>query len=166
MKKLILALIVLAFSTTAGSAASMTVDASGFNGNLATTDDTLQEVAQKLDDLVASGAALSGLTDNRLIRANGTDNVQNSGYTIDDDDLITPPSKSNPYLWLNAATTDFFLGAKDSTSTLQLRHSATVDASLICTWDMTGNTLHPASTYINFGTTVGTSGYSGTASWQ
>jgi len=31
------------------------IDASGFNGNLATTDDTLQEVAQKVDDLVISG---------------------------------------------------------------------------------------------------------------
>lgn len=32
------------------------VTASGFNGNLTTTDDTLQKVAQKVDDLVISGA--------------------------------------------------------------------------------------------------------------
>ena len=35
------------------------VDASGFDGNLATTDDTLQKVAQKLDDLEVGDDALS-----------------------------------------------------------------------------------------------------------
>lgn len=40
--------------TTAGS---LTVVATGFDGNLATTDNTVQEIAQKLDDLVVSGAA-------------------------------------------------------------------------------------------------------------
>lgn len=42
---------------TAGDydASKITVDASGFDGNLANTDDTVQKVAQKLDDLVASG---------------------------------------------------------------------------------------------------------------
>jgi hypothetical protein len=33
----------------------VTIDASGFNGNLTTSDDTVQEIAQKLDDLVAGG---------------------------------------------------------------------------------------------------------------
>ena len=37
----------------------VTVDASGFNGNLTTSVDTLQEVAQKLDDLVAGGTVAS-----------------------------------------------------------------------------------------------------------
>jgi hypothetical protein len=35
------------------------VDASGFNGNLTTSDDTVQEIAQKLDDLVAGGTVAS-----------------------------------------------------------------------------------------------------------
>lgn len=36
----------------------LSIDASGFNGNLATTDDTLQEIAQKVDDLaLGSGVA-------------------------------------------------------------------------------------------------------------
>jgi hypothetical protein len=43
-------------TTLAGAGGGITLDASGFNGNLETTDDTLQEVAQKLDDLVASGS--------------------------------------------------------------------------------------------------------------
>ena len=36
------------------TAADITVDASGFNGNLTTSDDTVQEIAQKLDDLSVS----------------------------------------------------------------------------------------------------------------
>ena len=35
----------------------VTVDASGFNGNLTTSDDTVQEIAQKLDDLVVAGGS-------------------------------------------------------------------------------------------------------------
>ncbi len=38
-----------------GAGGDLTLDASGFNGNLTTSDNTLQEVAQKLDDLTASG---------------------------------------------------------------------------------------------------------------
>ncbi|MBV1929116.1 MAG: hypothetical protein KUG81_06345, partial [Gammaproteobacteria bacterium] len=34
---------------------ALEADATGFNGNLATTDNTLQEIAQKVDDLVISG---------------------------------------------------------------------------------------------------------------
>lgn len=33
------------------------VDASGFNGNLTTSDDTVQEIAQKLDDLVIAAGS-------------------------------------------------------------------------------------------------------------
>ena len=40
-------------------AADIAVDASGFNGNLTTSDDTVQEIAQKLDDLVAGGTVAS-----------------------------------------------------------------------------------------------------------
>ena len=36
-------------------AAQVTIDASGFNGNLSTTDDTIQEVAQAVDDLSTGG---------------------------------------------------------------------------------------------------------------
>lgn len=38
-------------TTAAHAASAISVDASGFNGNLTTSDDTVQEVAQKLDDL-------------------------------------------------------------------------------------------------------------------
>jgi hypothetical protein len=39
-------------------ASEITVDASGFDGNLAVTDVTVQMVAQKLDDLVAGGGSV------------------------------------------------------------------------------------------------------------
>ena len=38
------------------SAANLTVDASGFDGNLETTDNTVQEIAQAFDDYVAGGS--------------------------------------------------------------------------------------------------------------
>jgi len=40
----------------------VTVDASGFNGNLTTSDDTVQEIAQKLDDLTIPAAGIGGFT--------------------------------------------------------------------------------------------------------
>jgi hypothetical protein len=67
----------------AGSGGSLTVDASGFNGNLATGDNTLQEVAQKLDDLVVTGGGI-GVTN-----GSGT-NV--TLYTPDNDPNATVPA--------------------------------------------------------------------------
>lgn len=49
-------------SSFIGSGAALTVDASGFNGNLTTSDNTLQEVAQKLDDLTASSGSYTNNT--------------------------------------------------------------------------------------------------------
>ena len=53
-----------AVTATAGDyqASEITVDASGFDGNLAVTDNTVQKVAQKVDDLVA-GAGSGDLSD-------------------------------------------------------------------------------------------------------
>ena len=45
------------------SAAEVPVDASGFDGNLATTDDTVQKVAQKVDDLTIPPAPASWAED-------------------------------------------------------------------------------------------------------
>lgn len=47
-----------------GGLTNVYVDASGFNGNLTTSDDTLQEVAQKVDDLAlgAGGSATNAVT--------------------------------------------------------------------------------------------------------
>lgn len=79
-------------------ATATVIDATGFNGNLATTDDSLQEVAQKVDDLALGGgsgdvtAAANFGTDNVLIRANGTGKgVQHTGVVVDDSDNMTIP---------------------------------------------------------------------------
>ena len=55
-------------------AADITVDASGFNGNLTTSDDTVQEIAQKVDDLVIPAAGIAdpgGANDDFLQRKSG-----------------------------------------------------------------------------------------------
>ncbi len=52
----------------------VSVDASGFNGNLTTSDDTVQEIAQKLDDLVIPAAGIAdpgGANDDFLQRKAG-----------------------------------------------------------------------------------------------
>lgn len=56
------------------TAADIAVDASGFNGNLTTSDDTVQEIAQKLDDLVIPAAGIAdpgGANDDILQRKSG-----------------------------------------------------------------------------------------------
>jgi hypothetical protein len=56
------------------NAADIAVDASGFNGNLTTSDDTVQEVAQKLDDLTIPAAGIAdpgGANDDFLQRKAG-----------------------------------------------------------------------------------------------
>lgn len=52
----------------------VTVDASGFNGNLTTSDDTVQEIAQKLDDLTIPAAGIAdpgGANDDFMQRKSG-----------------------------------------------------------------------------------------------
>jgi hypothetical protein len=56
------------------TAADIAVDASGFNGNLTTSDDTVQEIAQKVDDLVIPAAGIAdpgGANDDFLQRKSG-----------------------------------------------------------------------------------------------
>jgi hypothetical protein len=56
------------------TATSIAVDASGFNGNLTTSDDTVQEIAQKLDDLTIPAAGIAdpgGANDDFLQRKSG-----------------------------------------------------------------------------------------------
>lgn len=54
-----------------GSAASMTVDASGFSGNLSPSDDTLQEIANAVDALTGSGA-LNNVVEDTTPQLGGT----------------------------------------------------------------------------------------------
>lgn len=64
------------------------VDASGFNGNLTTTDDTLQEIAQKVDDLVlGAGTGVDAFGDIVALWASGNC----TGYLYSDGTCGTPP---------------------------------------------------------------------------
>lgn len=69
-------------ATGAHPATSITVDASGFDGNLTTADDTVQEVAQKLDDLVIPAA----YTDEQARDAVGSALTAGSGISVTVDD--------------------------------------------------------------------------------
>lgn len=66
-------------------ATEISVEATGFNGNLATTDDTVQEVAQKLDDLAFNAGDIS--VDDTAFNGNlatGDDNLQKVSQAVDD----------------------------------------------------------------------------------
>lgn len=60
---------VLTAASVSLAGAAVTVDASGFNGNLTPSDNTLQEVAQKLDDLAVGGTVdvVSNVAQDRII---------------------------------------------------------------------------------------------------
>ena len=79
-----------------GKAADVSVDASGFDGNLETTDDTVQKVAQKVDDLSTGGFTYTPIGYIRFRRtATGNTNVQGqagtaitaNGGEVDSDDI-------------------------------------------------------------------------------
>ena len=65
-----------------GKAEDVSVDASGFDGNLASTDNTVQKVAQKVDDLNISGGGGGG--------GDVTGIDAGTGIRIDDGDTATP----------------------------------------------------------------------------
>jgi hypothetical protein len=71
--------------TLAYNATEISVNATGFNGNLATTDDTVQKVAQALDDLAFTAGDISvtatGFNGNLTT---GDDNVQKVAQAVDD----------------------------------------------------------------------------------
>ena len=67
------------------SANLVTVDAAGFNGNLATTDDTAQKVAQKFDDFTSSGGS-GGSTYGQRTTLN---NINRAANTIETVDLVS-----------------------------------------------------------------------------
>jgi hypothetical protein len=72
-----------------GSGSSLTIDASGFNGNLTTSDNTLQEVAQKLDDLSAAGGDAFPLSEDADANGHSITNFGTlSGETLEVDELV------------------------------------------------------------------------------
>ena len=78
----------LAATIFSGAGGGLTLNAAGFNGNLATTDNTLQEVAQALDDLTAGGGGTIASTaqplkgdraGNAVAMVSGTDYIAVTG---------------------------------------------------------------------------------------
>jgi hypothetical protein len=67
-----------------GTSAYIDVDGSG---NMSLTDSVTG--TKTLAEILATDDPIAGATDNRLIRANGTNGLQDSGITVDDSDNIT-----------------------------------------------------------------------------
>jgi len=110
------------------------IDASGFNGNLATTDDTLQEVAQKLDDLSVSGSMTWPSVAGIPYWTSGTS--WGGAYTLDTDlSTVSASDDSIP----SAKATKAALDGKQATLTNPLTQSDIDDTP------SDGNTTQPAS---------------------
>lgn len=62
-------------------ATEVSVDASGFDGNLTTSDDTVQEVAQALDDLTGAGGGLDNVVEDTTPQLGG--NLDGQSYDIE-----------------------------------------------------------------------------------
>ncbi len=107
-------------TTITGAAGAVTLDASGFNGNLAVTDNTLQEVAQKLDDLTAAG----GTNLNDIGDATADGSVAQAGFEMDFTSTLDSAGKA---IW-TITNTDADTAA--DTAMLDLRHNDGADANV------------------------------------
>lgn len=95
-------------TTAAHAASAISVDASGFNGNLTTSDTTVQAVAQKLDDLSASGSPTTTRGD-LIYRGASADTrlpIGSAGKFLTSDG--TDP------VWSSASLTGGFFNVKDT----------------------------------------------------
>lgn len=111
--------ITIAAGTFSGAGGGLTLDASGFNGNLATTDNTLQEIAQKLDDLVAGGATKW----NAIGDPDGNNSVALGNFTT-----IFTTTLDNGIVW---EISDTDADAAADTTLLKLSHNDGADANVI-----------------------------------
>ncbi len=110
----------LTAGTFSGAGGGVTLDASGFNGNLAVTDNTLQEVAQKLDDLTAAG----GTNLNDIGDATADGSVAQAGFEMDFTSTLDSAGKA---IW-TITNTDADTAA--DTAMIDLRHNDGADANV------------------------------------
>lgn len=137
-----------AVTATAGDyqASEITVDASGFDGNLAVTDNTVQKVAQKVDDLVA-GAGSGDLSDGDTLTTGLTFPVAGLhilGTNATHDLILSPGSDLTADRTLTLTT-----GNEDRTLTIGA--SASVSGSNTGDQDLSGyclKSLYDANTII------------------
>lgn len=81
--------------TDTRSVASSTVDASGFSGNLTTTDDTIQEIANALDALSAGGGGLANVVEDLTPQLGGTLDTQGNNIESTGNQVIKLDSDAN-----------------------------------------------------------------------
>lgn len=128
----------LTATTLAGAGGAITLVASGFDGNLATTDDTLQEVAQKLDDL-ATGAAT---TWTNIGDASADTGIALAGFETD----FTSTLDSSGKAIITITNTDADTAA--DTSFLDLRHNDGADANVFYARFIGDNDGTPTNDYL------------------
>lgn len=81
------------FLTPSGVGGALTVTATGFDGNLATTDNTLQEIAQKFDDFTGGGGvSLSTANTWTATQSFAQINAGAAGFAVDADGDVTAKS--------------------------------------------------------------------------
>jgi hypothetical protein len=116
----------------------VSVDASGFNGNLTTSDDTVQEVAQKLDDLVIPAAGIAdpgGANDDFLQRKAGAWTHRTVAQVQTDLGVplkyVVPRITGEWYSTRGPVATAFFGGTNATTGRIQCipvyLHAGTID---------------------------------------
>ena len=131
-------------TTVAGAGGGLTLDASGFNGNLATTDNTLQEVAQKVDDLsLGSATAIDAIAD-----AAGDGTIAIGAHEIDFTSTIDASGES---IW---TLTNTDADAANDNSFIDLRHNDGADANVFYARFIGDNDGTPVNDYLFSQTTA------------
>lgn len=156
------------------TALGVALTATGFNGNLATTDDTLQEVAQKLDDLDIGGVANDTAYDATTWDANTDAPTKNTvrdvietfpslafstGLTETDGTVTVTPNTYQPLdtdltaaAGAGSATNSTFFG-KDAGGTVGF-HSVSAGSFALDTYPAYEDSPHSGSGIAENGTTV------------
>jgi hypothetical protein len=99
------------FLTPTGAGGSLTVTATGFDGNLATTDNTIQEIAQKFDDFAAAGTGDMVLATAQTVTGKKT--FENSDLA-----LLGSSTGATTFASANAGATNYTLTFPAATSTI------------------------------------------------
>lgn len=120
------------FLTPSGVGGALTVTATGFDGNLATTDNTVQEIAQKFDDFVASGGGYTNLTEFvgqtawRVFYSDGSGDVKELALGADGTYLKSNGASAAPTFATPAGSGDMVLATAQSVT-----GAKTFDASML-----------------------------------
>jgi hypothetical protein len=159
-------------ASDAHDASAISVDASGFNGNLTTSDDTVQKVAQKVDDLALGGSSAGIVALHTSGTPTGGSNGDWSALIADLDVASSEPGLDGRLFRKSAGVWSTALDA-DGTKAHLIVRSASVQQGVPAGWsltcpadgswlsstpvDMLAGGLSYSSGY--YATTAGTKGY-------